>query len=56
MKPRIQTNLVLAAVSLILAVSFVVPLQASETPAVLLERAIQLETVDGDLGAAIDAG
>lgn len=53
MKPRMRTNLVLAAVSLILAVSFTAARQAGEPPAVLLERAIQLETVDGDLVAAI---
>jgi len=54
MNPRMKTNLVLTSVSLILAVSFIAAQQAGEAPAVLLERAIQLETVDGDLGAAID--
>jgi Tol biopolymer transport system component len=54
MKPRTKTNLVLVFVSLILAASVTAARQAGETPAVLLERAIQLETVDGNLSAAID--
>ncbi len=54
MKPRIKTNLLLTGVSLILALSFVFAQQTDEPPAVMLERAIQLETVDGDLSAAID--
>ena len=53
MKRRMRTSLMSAAFSLILAVSFTATRQASEPPAVLLERAIQLETVDGDLAAAI---
>ena len=54
MKPRIKTNLILTAVSLILALSLIAAQQVGEPPAVLLERAIQLETVDGDLRAAIE--
>jgi Tol biopolymer transport system component len=54
MKTRMKNILVLSAVSLILAVSLTLARQAGEPPAVLLERAIQLESVDGDLGAAID--
>jgi hypothetical protein len=54
MKPRIKTNLILTAVSLILALSLIAAQQVGEPPAVLLERAIQLETVDGDLRDAIE--
>jgi Tol biopolymer transport system component len=54
MKLRTKSKLVLAFVSLILAASVTAARQAGETPAVLLERAIQLETVDGNLNAAID--
>ena len=53
MKRRIRISLAPAAVSLILAALFIAAQQAGEPPAVLLERAIQLETVDGDLTAAI---
>ena len=53
MKPRTKINLVLVFVSLILTASVISAQQAGETPEVLLERAIQLETVDGDLQAAI---
>ncbi len=54
MKPRVKNSLILTAVLLILAVSIIAAQQAGEPPAVLLERAIQLETVDGNLAAAID--
>ena len=54
MKPRMKAKLVLTVVSLILAMSFIAARQAEEPPAVLLERAIQLETMDGDLNAAIN--
>ncbi len=54
MRPQRKTKLVLTGVSLILALSFVAAQQADEPPAVMLERAIQIETVDGDLSAAID--
>ena len=54
MKSRTKTKLVLVFVSLILAASAIAAQQAGETPEVLLERAIQIETVDGDLSAAID--
>jgi Tol biopolymer transport system component len=54
MKPRTKTKLVLVFVSLILAASVIAAQQAGETPEVLLEHAIQIETVDGDLSAAID--
>lgn len=41
------------AASLLVLAGFGVSRSGEENPAVLLERAIQLETVDGDLGAAI---
>ena len=55
MKSRSKVNLFLTGVWLILAMSFTTAAQkADEAPEVLLERAIQLETMDGDLGTAIE--
>ncbi len=53
MKVQKKAILVPAAFFVILAMAFISARQAEERPAVLLERAIQLETVDGDLDAAI---
>ncbi len=53
MKQRNQVTFVLMFVALVLFGAVIQAGQSSEDPAVKLERAIQLETVDGDLEAAI---
>ncbi|MEJ2147639.1 MAG: hypothetical protein P8020_21165, partial [Acidobacteriota bacterium] len=54
MKSRKATLLLVSVVCATLALAFATLPQATEDPAVLLERAIQLETVDGNLDAAIE--
>ncbi len=53
MKAQKAAVLVLVVFSAVLAAAFTAARQAGEQSKVLLERAIQLETVDGDLEAAI---
>ena len=51
---RTRIRITLTCMLLAAGAAAVVARQSSKHPAVLLERAIQLETVDGDLEAAIE--